>query len=257
MSTQTMEDALMSKKFFIGLAPLLALAALAVMPVAAQANPPHFTLESKTKLIPAGEPTPVVSWGVLALTNETTGGKVECHNVVGATVENPGSGATGPAGTVKTESFDPYNCKSAACEGAAPGAFITVKAENLPWAGKLENATKAGKPAIRQQSGAPFKENPTTKEGETQPGETKVNVQCQIPGVGVVSEEISEGENRPYAVDGTSNNNHPSFLEFDPESGTLLERKTKEKGKTEETLRDEGYEENNLLLGVEGAGPQI
>ena len=84
--------------------------------------------------IKAGERVPTIAWGTLSLTNLTTGGKVSCHNMIGAVEENPEpGGAAGPAAQGETQSFDPYECESEACTAAAtgggPATYISVFAE--------------------------------------------------------------------------------------------------------------------------------
>lgn len=220
----------MSKKLFISFAPLLAIAAFAVMPVAAQAaNPPHYFVNGTGAGARSGEgeKIPVVAWGTLTLTNTTggSGGKVTCHNVIGGFVENPGEGATGAAGIGETQSFNPYECESKACTAAAtgggPATYISVAAEptafvsptnpggnaqNLGWKSHLlfEEATKL----IRSES-----------EG------VKVNVHCHVetganpttgePEFGVVTNEISEGSNRPSSGPIRLSASNPPFVEFD------------------------------------------
>jgi hypothetical protein len=83
----------MSKKLFISLAPLLALAAFAVLPAASQATTPHnfangaILPESNGNAAEAEEGAPyVIGWGTLSLKGETglaKGSGLQCHNVVG------------------------------------------------------------------------------------------------------------------------------------------------------------------------------
>src|SRR5262245_28931938 len=96
------------KKSFIGLAPLLAVAAFAVMPVAAQAETQHW-FRSGAKLA-EGTVVPIVTFGgKVDLSWSYVGGEFHCKTVAGGTIENPIGGG---AGVGRTNSSTSYECKA-------------------------------------------------------------------------------------------------------------------------------------------------
>jgi hypothetical protein len=113
----------MFRKLFIVLAPLLAVAAFAVMPVAAQATGHYY--QNNVKLAEGAKRT-VTGWGTLSLVGVKGGvlpNHITCHYAVGGTVENPlGSGA----GVGVTEAFSAYDCEE---ENICAGTAVRVRAE--------------------------------------------------------------------------------------------------------------------------------
>jgi len=268
----------MSKKLFIGVVPFFAAVALAVTPMAAQATPHWFSggLGPAARIAPE-EVVPTVSWGTLSLTNLTTGGKVTCHNVIGGTLENPApGGATGPAGIAETQSFNPYNCESEACNatatGGGPATYISVIAEGteVPFpntgTGHMSapnpSAVKPEEPLVASGTNLRWK-NHLAAEG------TKlrlvaegvvVNVICHVmtgvngkgePEFEVQLPEISKGSNQPLAVTHCCTPKSPPELEFEAGSGTLTNEKG-QKGKTEGSLKSLGYNEQEVINSKEG-----
>jgi hypothetical protein len=137
----------MSKKLCIGLAPLLAIAALVVMPVAAQAAPHYYVNGIRTS---EAVSTPILGWGIVTI--EPLGTPLRdvnsaCEYSAGATVQNPGTGETGPAGRGAINNFSSWNCANANCppgEVEVPAGSgkkyqreYTVNAEKLPWSQEL------------------------------------------------------------------------------------------------------------------------
>jgi len=210
----------MSRRFLIGLAPLVAIVAFAVMPVAAQAaagSPHYYKGEGATTIIKENVPVPVDAFGTLTLKNVATGVSLSCHNVVGGFVENPkGSGTeighSGPAGIGETQSFNPYTCTSAACTaattGGGPATYISVASEPTPFKSPAEPGGNASNLAWKST----LKIDTTAKRTETTirtvTAYAKVNVHCHVetganpatgePEFGVVTSEISEGSNQPW-----------------------------------------------------------
>jgi hypothetical protein len=258
----------MSKKLVISFAPLLAIAAFAVMPVVAQAaNPPHYYVNGvgKGSIAGEGEKIPVVAWGTLSLTNTAggSGGKVTCHNVTAGFAENPGEGATGAAGIGETQTFDPYACESKACTAAAtgggPATYVSVIAEPTAYVSPTSpggNATNLG-----WKSHLIFEE--ATKLIRSESEGVKVNVHCHVetganaktgePEFGVVTNEISEGSNRPSSGPVRLTASNPPFLEFDATgkgSGELHGPPPSEEtrlGKTEGELKTLGYNGQEVI----------
>jgi hypothetical protein len=114
----------MSKKLLMGLTPVLAVAALAVMPVAAQAEP-HW--KRNGALLKEGQKVKTNSWGKLTFTSAI--GEVKCKKLDAGDVENPPGGGPGVDHVVL---FQLYECTSPACPTA-----ISVKASGLPWPTEL------------------------------------------------------------------------------------------------------------------------
>ncbi|MGO9760493.1 MAG: hypothetical protein ACLP1Q_04440 [Solirubrobacteraceae bacterium] len=206
----------MSKKFLISLAPLLAVVAFAVMPVAAQAAPHWYICKHETtatheytdsacsvKLAGKGEyersrlpfevekvvkKTRVKTFGVLTLTNATLG-KVKCfvddHGKIWNTL-------LAEVGKDEIQVFENYECESV---GETCKAGLAVTSEGLPWASELV----AGPPIRDKITGI------------------KIRVKCTNPEVNTVF----EGELTPEFVNGTQANGGVSFAEFGTGSGHL------------------------------------
>jgi len=203
----------MSKKLLISLAPLLAIAAFAVMPVAAQAAP-HWYSEG-TPIAETGEQIPVIEWGNLTLKGAA---ELSCHNAIGGYIDNPAGGGAGVGGT---EAFATWNCvASYACpEGSRPGAAPSL----LPWTGVLEEVSSKLRVQSAKVPGA---------------GGTRVIIGCTAPHANEGSNAVGEvtagtafivGKqiSQPLAPNGAKKGTsalHPGFAEFDvgtPGSGKL------------------------------------
>jgi hypothetical protein len=198
----------MSKKLLI---PLLAIAAIAVLPVAAAQAEPHWY--SNNIKLAAGTPVYNIAWGTISLEGN---GVITCHNSAISTIENPSSGT---AGVDSIESFNPTDCVSASC----PGSMV-LTAEGLPWLTLLEE--EAG--VLRDHVAG-----------------VKVRAKCTIPGVGVVVNTVYEGELKPQTVNGTSATK-PSFDEFGPGSGELVSAELGN-GKNTGKNKVQGYEKQELI----------
>ncbi len=269
----------MSKKLFIGVVPLIAAVALAVTPMAAQATPGHYFSGGlgASSRVAAGEKVATIAWGTLSLTNLTTGGKVSCHNVIGAVEENPEPGGeTGPAGVGETQSFNPYDCESEACTAAAtgggPATYISVFAEGteapFPSTGTGTMTNPSGptgtteEPLVASGDNLKWKNvliNELTKVRQETLG-AKVNVICHVmtgvnakgePVYGAQVPEVSKGNNRPVGVTHCCSPLAPPELSFDAKSGTLVNEKGQE-GKTEGTLKSLGYGAEEVINTKQG-----
>jgi len=184
----------MRRKIFIGLAPLLAVAALTV-PAAASAAPQWFVNGSELK---EGKTVDVVTWGLLSL--KSAAGEITCKTIDSA--ENIGGGAGGPGkDIVKTAIF--YDCVSAGCPGT-----ITATAEPTP----PNTITHLGWPTVLEEIGpGEFRDRGT---------EIKVRIKCVVGEVTPLN-TIFAGELAPLAKNGSSAAK-PSFTEYDPGSGELI-----------------------------------
>jgi len=202
----------MSKKLLISLAPLLAITAFAVMPVAAQAVPQwysegHVITEEEGKV-------PVIEWGNLTLKGAA---ELSCHNAIGGYVENPGANA----GVGATEAFATWNCTASyECPaGSRPGAGPSL----FPWTGTLEEVSGKLRVQSAKIAGA---------------GGTRVVIGCTAPHANEGSNAIGEvtagtafivGKQvaQPLAPNGLKKGTgalNPGFAEFDvgtPGAGKL------------------------------------
>jgi len=201
----------MSKKLFISLAPVLAVAAFVVMPASALAAP-HWT--SGGAVIKEGKVVPTIGWGTLSL--ESAAGTITCLNSSIGFVENPVGGG---AGKDATETFNPIKCSAPSCP-----AEIEVKAEGLPWPSELEEP-EAG--LIRDKFTG-----------------IKVRIRCHAGETNFLN-TVFEGENKPQVKNGTSATK-PGFDEFGAGSGELISTEVGP-GKTTGKAKTLGYENQELI----------
>ena len=117
----------MRRKTFLGLVPLLVIAALAVTPVGAQAAPRILQNGSEAKL-ENGKLLPILSWGTLTLENSKLG-LIKCKNAFGGVATDPGVAGSGLAGEGKVQGYAAYNCTGAACELAGEPVEVTPLGE--------------------------------------------------------------------------------------------------------------------------------
>jgi len=180
----------------------IAIASLAVMPAAAQAEP-H--LYKNGALTPEGVKVPVLGFGTLQLENINLG-LIECHNIVSGNEENPtgGGGAKG-----ELEGNSAYNCNSAACESAGKTVEAFPIGLNNPKEGNWEIHM------VEEPAGT-FKLKLGNKEAKNS-RQLKLEFKC----AGIFETEF-HGELKPNAKNGTSIGASPSKVEFKgPESGEL------------------------------------
>jgi len=140
----------MKRKFF-SLVPLLAVAAMAIVPAVSQAGPLHW-YKGGVKLPANKTQLPYVSWGGKTnLKQLSPAGEINCKGAGAGYIENPEGGGAGK-GAVLDASF--YECKAPKCEAevaASPlgglgfkgqGAAVTY---NFPWNLQLtETSLKTG-----------------------------------------------------------------------------------------------------------------
>jgi hypothetical protein len=202
------------KKLVISLAPLLAAAAFAVTPAAAQATPHHWY--SNGVLTPEGEKVPTVTWGTLAF--ESAGGKVECKDVIGGYVENPLGGGAGKDATQASSAYE--------CSSTCP-VEIQVTSEGLPWQSEL--AEVSGK-ARDRTAGA------------------KVRYKCEFDETVLLNVVFSGSVIEPELKNGTAAGK-PSVLRYTEPTGVQPEWISPEAGagKTEGKLKIQGYNATELI----------
>jgi hypothetical protein len=216
----------MSQKLLIGLALVLAVAAFAVVPVAAQAAPHYYS----NGTLNSSEPRQVTAWGTFALTLTTgsgTGNSAACRAAVAGFVDNPVGGGAGGGATHLFATYDCFNEKI-----CIVGATPVVVPENLPWTNLLTEEVTG---TIRQETKG-----------------VKLTVECVknkvIESGGGIFVPNGEKGPRPKFVNGTSAT-HPSFLEFDAGAGEL-EREGSggaQGAKIEAEFKTLGLEEQELI----------
>ncbi len=243
------------------------------------ANPAHYFSGGlgNGARVEGGERVATIEWGTLSLTNLTTGAKVTCHNVIGAVEENPEPGGeTGPAGSGETQSFDPYDCESEACNPAAtgggPATYISVFAEGseapYPATGTATMTNHSGSTGTTEEplvaSGYNLKwKNKLIEEGTKIRQETekiKDNVICHVetaanakgePEYGAQVPEVSKGNNDPLTMTHCCTPLSPPELEFDAGTHTD-ENEVGQRGRTEGKLKVLGYGGEEVINAKEG-----
>jgi hypothetical protein len=188
----------MKKKFLIGLAPMVVVAAFLAVPAASQAAPHVY----KNGVIqPEGKKLRTLQWGVFHLTNATTG-SVECHAAFEGFLENPTGGGQA---TGQVQAFSPYECANAACI-AMGGKFVELTTEHLSW--NVE---------ITEPSPAVFRHKMGVKGEKGGKGSVEFFYNCE----GAIKEHVF-GETAPRVLNnGISIGSIPAEIEFDAGSGEL------------------------------------
>jgi hypothetical protein len=122
----------MSKKLFIGLAPLLVTAAFVITPAAAQATP-HWYVNGNSSPLTEGTAgaIPAISWGNLAL-EWASGIIVKCQNVLLNEDKNPVGGGPGEGVTYRFATFNCTTGGTSTCEPTSGVEFEEV-GEHMPW----------------------------------------------------------------------------------------------------------------------------
>ncbi len=244
----------MSKKLFIGFAPLLAVAAFAVMPVAAQAAAGEGHWLSGGSLLKEGVKTPVVTWGGTTNLSQTSAiGEINCRGVGGGTAENPKGGTAG-VGTTWESSF--FECKSVGCEEAAVKdgiplqSYAITNAGDFGWANKITGTS----PEFNETIGEPFTEFTTyPAPTKTHPHEIVALVTCETAYgfephiVGV--EATFQGELKPKIGPGHNGTSAaaPSTVEFAGASTGALHSSVGGEGTNSGKVKYEAYNTNSLL----------
>jgi hypothetical protein len=251
----------MFKKLFISVAPLLAIAAFAVMAVTAQAGTQQW-YRSGVKLT-EGKVVPIVVFGGKVNLNQTSGfGEADCKTVGGGTIENPaGSGA----GVGRTNSLTLYECKGATCEAEALKATgmegrVRLTTQNNPaatqepgfpgWSDVLEESTVAGVSSVREKIGEPFEKFQTP----SPPGMLRETQTCELAATKqVLLSTISEGELKPeigVAKSGMLNGSsaaNPSTIKFSGASTGALRSELAGEDTFLGSLKYLGYNEQELI----------
>jgi len=248
----------MSKKLFIGLAPLFVIAAFAVMPVAAQAESPHWIVGGTE--LEAGKTVPVVSFGGEENLSQTSGiGEINCQGAGGGSISDVGGVGQG----ITNESVF-WNCKSEGCEKAAAEDKIpltsyattvsgtaALEGKPLAWKNVLSGGPEASK--IVENIGEPIAEN-TKKEpvfGKPGPGEIVADVNCETPPgfsphiVGVAAK--FEGELKPKMKNGSKEGTKMSEAVFSGKATGGLHSEVGGEGTNTGSVKFEGYNLEELI----------
>jgi hypothetical protein len=125
----------MRRKFLAGLVPCLAVAAFALAPAAAQAEPHWYK-----KGVPVGS-APVATTTVGAVIFKALGAEIKCKVNDKEEIWNPTSGG---AGEDLMTGFALINCKNKVASPGCPKGPITVTAENTPWVTRLVTTPPPG-----------------------------------------------------------------------------------------------------------------
>jgi hypothetical protein len=223
---------------FLGLAPLLAIVAFAVMPAAAQAAPHfyknHVGLPAESGG-PGAEGLDIMAWGKLVLETKTIG-TITCQNEFGGDAYNPEGPEGAAPGEGKVDAYAVYDCTNEDCEVALKSKMEIVP-EGLNKFGEWE--TKLIEPeagVIRLKSGNQIPESPT---------QIKFLIACPPAGLGEIKTP-SRGELTPKLKNGTLIGSAPSKIEFGVGSGELELAGVKE-GKVNGSLKAMGYSEGEII----------
>ena len=125
----------MRRKFLAGLVPCVAVAAFALAPAAAQAEPHWYK-----KGVPVG-PGPVATTTVGSVVFKVLGAEIKCKVNDKEEIWNPTSGG---AGEDLMTGFALIKCKNKVASPACPKGPITVTAENTPWPTRLVSTPPPG-----------------------------------------------------------------------------------------------------------------
>jgi len=236
----------MDRKLFISVVPLLAVVALAMTPVAAQAKQcttgskvegpcPHWLVGGKQ----GTGPISVSLWGTLSVPSE--GGTITCENAAIGDVSNP---AVVKPATDGASGEDSLFFSSGFCvEGACPGVAYE-QAVGQPWPSELvENANHEVQDNIHGMKLIIGCENPLEK--GSGPGFS--------PNGGKLIGETTELETTatdrlaPLFASGTSGCNKPSLLEFVAPENKLVGLGGALNAKVEGAFKICGYEKSQLV----------
>jgi hypothetical protein len=125
----------MNRKLLGSLAPLLAVAAFAVAPAVAQAEPHWY----KGKVLVGSVPVPVATEGTLTL--NALGASIQCKVTDTEEIWNPVGGG---AGQDLMTAFTLSGCKNKVASPGCPKGPLPVKAEGLPWLSRLFSTPPPG-----------------------------------------------------------------------------------------------------------------
>jgi len=217
----------MNKKFLIRLAPLLVIAAFAVVPAAAQAfthngESVHWQLNSEKTAV--GVRTPVIGWGELSL--ESLAGTITCQNAAASNNTNVEIGGKVVA-KAEVVMFSTYECKPTGGECVAPAEIRATALNLLP--------DEAG-PGPKTWNSETYEEGAVGSkkfraEAEAEPAnQIEVGIECYLSGekigsitfvTGTVAGNPTKGTSEPKWQNNGPNAEKPGETIFDTLSGHL------------------------------------
>jgi len=222
------------KRKFLSLLPILAIAAIVLIPATAQAEP-HFYSNGKVLGPETGElgtGKQIVSWSKLELKTKTIG-VINCFNEFGGTVYNK-EGGEGVAGAAKVLAYNVYNCTNEQCE-----VVLKSKLEILP-----EGLNKFGFWEANEFEEAGVIRLKVGNKTAGSPTQIKFLIACPPNGVGEIKTP-TRGELTPKLKNGTALS-APSKIEFGAGSGEL-ELAGVSEGAVGGSLKVMGYEANEII----------
>jgi hypothetical protein len=251
----------MSKKLLTSITPLLALAAFAAMPVAAQAVTQHWYKDGAK--LEAAISEPIVTFGGETNLSQTSAiGEINCRQVGGGSVENPTGGG---AGTGRVDSVDFFECKAPQCEAEVKSKFGvegrgTATTQNLPaatqepsavgWRNELEESTVGGVTSVREKIGEPFVSFKTP----SPPGMIRATIGCEVAASKTpLVTAVFEGELKPeIGVAKSSNLNGtsaagPSLARFNAASTGALHSEVAGEGTNTGITKFLGYFHQDII----------
>jgi hypothetical protein len=202
----------MSKGRLIGLAPIVAVATLSVVPALAQAAP-QFQING-VPVLRLGSKQNVLLSGSMTINNAFLGA-IKCDVLEGAQVWNGSE-----RGLADIEGYTAYDCTTEPpCKGIFATAEMPVEVterEN-PVTKKLEKVAQPG-PSTLPWSGEAVEEEGTEKRKKFKMNRVRLTIVAPCFNI----EQPVEGTLEPYVINGSKNGLHPTHLEFPGKGGVLL-----------------------------------
>src|SRR5271167_1324638 len=203
---------LTSKKLVMGLAPVIAVAAVFVMPALAQGAPRWFI---NGKLAEAKHEA-LVAQGAITLQNQLLG-KINCQTIAPGSVWNEGEKGLG-----QTEGYASYGCRAEPTP--CPGTFLTAE--------QPVEVVKHGEKefeAVRGPGDLPWQWEALEEEGSEKRRKIRITPPAAIPRAPRILltvvmlclnlEVPFEGQLEPLIVNGLKNGLSPSHLQFQGKGG--------------------------------------
>jgi hypothetical protein len=247
----------MPEKLLTGIVPMLAVAALAVMPALAQAAEPHYYKPGLVTRYPEGEKVRFIEWGKLTLSPEPSLTAVTpCEFSGGGYVENPVGGGAGVGQTLRLATWNCSNVECPAGEVEVSGKKVEKEFEviyppqSFPWPSVLEEVggvVRTDTKGVAWELGCfARKFTKSEAEGKTPPssGENE-----QYPLGSTVKCATDETHRQtPRDENGTNLGNNQSKAVFDSEGGGKLTCANGAfEGKLKESFKVMGYKASEII----------
>jgi hypothetical protein len=193
----------MSKKLLVGLAPVVAVAALSVMSAVAQATP-QFRING---VLAGTAQQNVTEYGTLTLQTRIIG-EFKCKILAGGSVWNEGG-----KGFAAVEAWEPFLCSASECKGQA---YVTVE-KPVELIEKENAKSEKEYRARRGTSSLPWPAETIAPAGERRLNIRKMRLALACPEEGL--EITFTGNLEPLIVNGLKNGLSPSHLLFEGKGG--------------------------------------